>query len=180
MRKKYGFTLAETLLTILIIGIIAAATLPTVQKSLGDKNETMKTKCVYIMEQTIAQMLDDDTLYPQSNTMPSVGFKNTNTVRVGADTFGGNTKFCAIFASKIAKAPSSRTNCVANSKTFTSADGVDWYLPVSNFTGTREFIKIDVNGGEEDPNCKYHATNCTKPDIFEFYLTPMGKLYPAS
>ena len=180
MGNKSGFTLAETLLTILIIGIIAATTLPTLQKATGNKFETMKTKCVYIMEQTVAQMLDDDTLYPQSNTEPSIGLANTDAVKVNGITYLGNKKFCELFASKMTKAPHSGTNCSVNQKSFTSADGVDWYLPITLFTGERDLIKIDVNGKDEDPNCKYNETSCPKPDIFEFYITPMGKIYPAS
>ena len=175
---KYGFTLAETLLTILIIGIIAATTLPTLQKATGNKFEAMRTKCLYQIEQTVAQMLDDDTLYPQSNNGFSKGFAVTKEVKLNGVKYSGNTKFCEIFASRFTKAPHSTVNCSVNAKTFTSADGVDWYLPVSNFTGTREIIKFDVNGSANEPNCKtYHETNCPKPDIFEYYITPLGKIY---
>ncbi len=175
MNNNKGYTLAETLLTILIIGILAAVTLPTIQKSMGNKLETMRIKTMYIIEQTVTQMLDDDTMYPQSNMEASIGLANTNAVKINGITYQGNTKFCELFASRITKAPSSPTNCTANAKTFTSADGVDWYLPVSNFS-TKQMIKFDVNGAEEDPNCTYNADNCPKPDIFEYYISPMGKI----
>lgn len=170
-----GYTLAETLLTILIIGILAAVTLPILQKSMGNKLETMRIKTMYIIEQTVAQMLDDDTMYPQSNMESSIGLANTNAVKINGITYQGNTKFCELFASRITKAPHSAVNCKVNEKTFTSADGVDWYLPVSNFA-TKQMIKFDVNGADEDPNCTYHETNCPKPDIFEYYISPMGKI----
>lgn len=176
MRKIYGFTLAETLLTIMIIGVIAAATLPTLQKAHANKFEAMRTKCLFQIEQTVAQMLDDDVLYPQSNNGFSKGLAVTKEVKVNGVKYGGNKKFCEFFASKFNKAPNSRVNCSVGAKTFTSADGVDWYLPVSNFTGTREIIKFDVNGFGNDPDCKA-GPNCPKPDIFEYYITPLGKIY---
>lgn len=178
-RIHYGFTLAETLLTIMIVGILAAVTMPTLQKAVGNKFDTMRSKCVYQIEQTVAQMLDDDTLYPQSNSEPSKGFANVDAAKINGVTYKGNTKFCEFFASRFTKAPHTNVNCTKNKKTFTSADGVDWYLPVSSFTGAREIIKIDVNGSDEEPNCQtFNEETCPKPDIFEFYITPFGKLYP--
>lgn len=182
MRIKFGYTLAETLVTLLIIGIIAAATLPTLQKTTGNKFETMRIKCAYILEQTITQMLDDDTLYPQSNTEVSKGLASTSSVKVAGVTYQGNSKFCEIFASKMKKSPHSAVDCSnSNKKAFTSADGVDWYLPISNFNN-KVLIHFDVNGKEEDPNCASHGNedSCPKPDLFSYYLTPLGKLYPAT
>lgn len=182
MRIKFGYTLAETLITLLIIGIIAAVTLPSLQKTTGNKFEAMRIKCAYILEQTIDQMLDDDTLYPQSNSEASIGLAKTTAVKVAGVTYQGNTKFCEIFASRITKGPHSTVDCSnSNKKTFTSADGVDWYLPISNFND-KVLIHFDVNGQDEDPNCALHGNedSCPKPDLFSYYLTPLGKLYPAT
>ena len=170
-----GYTLAETLVTILIIGVLSAVTLPILQKAAGNKLETMRIKCMYILEQTVSQMLADDVMYPQSNSSPSIGLANTKEITFNGVKYEGNTKFCELFASRINKMHNSVTNCRANEKSFTSADGVDWYLPIANFS-TKQKIKFDVNGENEDPNCTYNETTCPKPDIFEYYISPLGKI----
>lgn len=171
-----GYTLAETLVTILIIGVLSAVTLPILQKTVDNKLETMRIKCMYIIEQTIAQMLDDDTMYPQSNMEASIGLAKINPpVKIGGRSYSGNTKFCELFASRLNMAPHTVVECKPNKKSFTTADGVDWYLPIANFS-TKQKIKFDVNGEDEDPNCTYNETTCPKPDIFEYYISPMGKI----
>ena len=105
-----GYTLAETLVTILIIGVLSAVTLPILQKAAGNKLETMRIKCMYILEQTVSQMLADDVMYPQSNSSPSIGLANTKEITFNGVKYEGNTKFCELFASRINKMHNSVTN----------------------------------------------------------------------
>ena len=175
--SRGGYTLAETLITIMIVGVLSAVVLPILQKATGNKFETMRRKCVLTMEQTVDQMLDDDTMYPQSNMEASIGLAKTTAVRISGVTYQGNTKFCELFASRLNMAPHTKIECEPNKKTFTTADGVDWYLPVANFS-TKQKIRIDVNGKAEDPNCSPIDADCEKADLFTFYITPMGKIYP--
>ncbi|HIS37863.1 TPA: hypothetical protein IAC10_14765, partial [Candidatus Scatousia excrementigallinarum] len=48
------------LITIAIIGILAAVLLPIVQKAQPDKLEAMRRKSYYILEQTVNRMKTDD------------------------------------------------------------------------------------------------------------------------
>lgn len=187
MCNKSGYTLAEVLIVIAIIGVISAMTLPTLQKATGNKFESMKIKCFYIIEQTVTQMLDDDTMYPQSNRTAATGLEvrrnSDGSVKKlivnGIEYIEDNTKFCKLFASKITKALNSPVKCEANKKTFTSSDGVDWYLPISNFEDDKSLVIFDVNGKEE-PNCSYDEETCPKADVYGYYISKMGKLSPAN
>ncbi|MBR1942153.1 type II secretion system protein [bacterium] len=47
MRKLFAFTLAETLIVMGIIGVVAALTLPNLNSSTGDKEKVAKVKKIY-------------------------------------------------------------------------------------------------------------------------------------
>lgn len=172
---KQGFTLSEVLITMLIIGIIAAVTVPAVQKAMPDKLEAMRRKTYYILENTVSQMAADDTMYPAKSD-GTVGFQNIDEVKIDGKTYKNNTKFCELFATRLTKRTDSVTNCTADRKTFSSADNVDWYLPVTNFADGYAEVKFDVNGAQNEPNCEYNAETCEKPDTFKYYILSSGRI----
>ena len=47
MKRNFGFTLAETLIVIGIIGVVAALTLPNLNHATGDKEKVTKVKKIY-------------------------------------------------------------------------------------------------------------------------------------
>ena len=153
---------------------MAAVTIPVVQKAQPDKLESMRRKSFYILESTVNQLLEDDTLYREKRDGSSPGFSNTEAINLEGRVYAGKTKFCELYANALTKRVNTSTNCTPNAKTFTSADNVDWYLPVTEFKEGYAAIKFDVNGKAE-PNCEYSQT-CKHPDTFTYYLLTNGKL----
>ncbi len=49
LKKRFAFTLAEVLLTLIIIGVIAAITVPVLQTMVGEQERTAKVRKVYSM-----------------------------------------------------------------------------------------------------------------------------------
>lgn len=174
MTRSHGFTLSEMLLTILIVGILAAVTLPTVQKAHPDKLEAMRRKSYYILENTVSQIYTDDTMYRKKVDGSDPGFQNTETIKLNGKTYEGRTKFCELYANSLNKRVNTTTNCTPNAKTFTTSDNVDWYLPVTDFTEGYAAITFDVNG-KADPNCERGA-QCKKPDRFTYYILSNGTI----
>lgn len=170
-----GFTLAEMLVTIAIVGILAAVILPTVQKAQPNKLESLRRKSYYILEQTVSQMFDDDTMYRERKDSNSFGFRNTERIKLNGRTYEGDKKFCELFASTMNKRPNQSVQCINNQKTYSAADNVDWYLPVTDFGLGYGEVKFDVNGISE-PNCEYNAQTCPQPDTFRYYVLADGRI----
>ena len=162
---KKAFTLAETLIVITIIGILAVITMPSLTGSLPDRNKTMFKKAYSIVERTVAEAVNDETLYPFDRER--IGFANTDEITIpGANiTAKGNTKFCTIFMNKV--------NVIgepANPCEFETTDGLSWKLPKADFaTGTTAVVTVDVNGTDKQPNKRGE-------DVFEINVRSDGKI----
>lgn len=163
-----AFSLPEVLITVVIIAILAAVTIPTLNKSKPDENELMHKKATFIVERVVNELVTDEFLYPENAVMTGLG--NLSPVKVNGVFHEGETKFCSLFASRINKAPDTKVVCDKGAKSVTSAEGIDWYLPVGNFANKNfEIIKVDVNG-EKGPNCAYNSDTCKRPDQFQYQV----------
>ena len=193
-RKMRGFTMAEFLISLAIIGALAMILLPVLKNIRPDELEALHKKGQYTMEHIVSDLAYDEDIYPP--TKITSGLASIFAVNVAGKTYGygkvdtyttdknnikAKTKFCELFASRVNLASGSTVNCSEDAKTFTTVEGIDWYLPISNFDGARpyEIIRFDVNGDKE-PNCTYDKNTCPKPDTFKYYLTSDGKIYQDS
>ena len=171
MKHIKGFTLAETLIVISIIGVIAILILGTLFSSAPDKNKALFKKAYSITERTVAELVNDETLYPYDPER--IGFLNTDTVEIPGtnETVQGDQKMCKLFASKlniIGEASFSGSSC-----TFETTDGIYWSIP----TGTSDFnpkkvIQVDVNGKENPPN----LDSGEEQDIFSINIYSDGRV----
>lgn len=67
---------------------------------------------------------------------------------------------------------------LSNKVSFSTADGIDWFLPPTFSSGTfasgKEIIGVDINGIDEPPNCL--DGSCKNPDRFYIYVAKDGKV----
>ena len=179
--KLKAFTLGEVLVTLLIVGVIAATLIPTLKNIQPDRQKLMFKKAYTTVERIVTELVNDDYLY--SETDDAVGLDNTNTVDVNGNDYGGDTKFCRLFAMKVNVVDDAAIRCPGTpggsgtfgTPSFTTTDNVAFFIPSSTF-GTAAKITVDTNGDKE-PNCKYNATSCNKPDIFEIFVEADGGIY---
>lgn len=180
-RKIKGFTLAESMITIVIVAILAAVTIPLLNKSKPDQNDLMHKKATYIVERVVNELVTDEFLYPNNSELNGLG--NLSPVAVNGVTHQGPTKFCTLFASRLNRAAGSEIDCTPGKKSVRSVEGIDWYLPIATFEGA-QVLRVDVNG-DEAPNCTESAA-CKRPDQFQYQLkagtrvpvTEIGTLAP--
>ncbi len=200
---KKGFTLAEMLIALAVIGVIAAITMPLLHKIIPTKEDTTKKKADYLVQQIVNQLYDDDIMYPKTKEF-TVGFQNTekatifNPATKKLDDYEGNTKFCELFASRMVVASGSGpivcenqinesgTTLARGKRSFTAKDGIEWYLPVTDFKKGAAEIMVDVNG-PEGKNCvegeKYkdalgveHTCSAKDADRFIYFIKTNGTI----
>lgn len=198
--KNKGFTLSETLVVLFLLGVIASVTIPALWHSRPNESRLMFRKAYYDTERVISDMINDDSLYPESDESPP-DFGDSTGVTVMGVLYAGKTKFCGIFADKMNT--SGEINCEVNPPTgtsyttpsFTSTNGIAWYVPTTENVGAflarggaPEYIKIrmDING-KKPPNCRCDVeqdatgkkecpTSCLGPDQFEIIVRADGKI----
>ncbi len=181
---KKGFSLGEMIVTIGIVGFLAAVLLPVLKSILPNQEMLMFKKAYYITERAIAELVNDEDLYPESYEPDAKQYLgNVSRQMSKGKAYEGSTKFCELFAAKINR--SSEVSCT--NKTFTdgqkpegtvaTTDGTVWILPVSSFDSETEpeDIYIDVNGSK-GPNCAYNKTSCKKPDRFNVKVYQDGRV----
>lgn len=192
MHKK-GFTLAETMLVLTVLGVIAAVLVPTIMGASPKKNKILFVKSYHEAERTIADLVDDERFYPEPE-----GFAWREEVRVDGTTHAGATKFCTSLANKINTLGDINCSPAAGEPSFTATSGVAWYIPnwsptlvINQATGERSItsgtttVTIDVNGAKR-PNCrgldynettgKVTTTNCKNPDMFTINVMYNGRI----
>jgi len=178
-----GFTLAETLITMAVIGVIMALSIPAVIQSTNDTTPLFK-KAYNSVEEVVSDLINDTTLYP-----------------TGEFTDG---TFCNNFFSKINTIGYANANCVntfvdaiPGTPVATTTNAMRWYDVQNDFdtaqcdgaaggggttgidTSTNTCIKIsiDVNGANKGANTAGAQAN---RDIFTVYITKVGKIHVKS
>ena len=178
MNKKsysFGFTMAEMLVCLSVISIIATILIPTIGNLHPNKTKAMFKKAYQVTERVVYELVNDTELYPEGSGV--VGFDNVGLGEFVADpdktddenaaeqlkqVKTAKSKFCQLFAQKVNTTDT--LNCVAGANTssdgiipkskisFSTTDGIFWAMPYTNFTnGTStapawKFILVDVNG----------------------------------
>lgn len=185
--KKRGFTLSEVLVTIAVIAFIAAILFPSLKNAIPNQSLVMFKKAYYLTERVVSELVNDDDMYPykysDAEEAPPQNFGNTDAKTINGETFGGNSKFCNFFSTKINI--KSDVDCTTktfvdgeiSSGQFISTDNITYILPITDFASAIDpySIFVDVNG-EKAPNCMYNSESCIAPDRFEIKIYQSGRL----
>lgn len=197
--KKYGYTLAEALIAMTIIGVIAAVMLPMMNRFKPDTNKILFLKtydAIVEITQSIASATD---IYPILNgniNFESAPFKNMMRYTDNDDgPHEGPSKYCTLLSYFMGTTiPHAciqdnqfRELPVANERpAFITRNNVHFWVYTFNVNnpGYRTNIYIDLNGRDNGPNCTGEIANelpagevCSRPDSFMFAVQADGKVY---
>ena len=190
---KAAFTIAELLMVLMVIGVIASVTIGALWYNRPDEKLALFRKAFYVTEKTLYNVINKDEYYPYDSTKEGL----LNTIQATdngkeIENAVGITKLCTLFAREINVADVA--NCSRGSEqhgrrsldaggnpgaggNFRTVDGIVWSFPVADFaTVGRQIIEIDVNG-TKPPNC--NADDCTKParpDRFRIAILKNGAI----
>lgn len=166
--KKFGFTLAEILLSMTIIGIVAALTAPTLINMMPNKEKVMTLKYAKLISEINADLLNNRSLYVEG------AFKNTgepldpefwSLLSSSEKQKLKMNKYGYLLKKNLEVADEGPLT--AETFAFKTADGYQWNITCRN--QVPKVITIDMNGSLEGPN-KYGSANVKNPDKFSFLI----------
>ena len=101
LKTRKAFTLAELMVCLLLISVLATILLPAIMQNRPNKNKVMFRKAYYIIERVVSELINDDDLYPTNEELNVSGFANTAEVTYAGNTYSGASKFCNLFFEKV-------------------------------------------------------------------------------
>ncbi len=190
---KKGFTLQELLITMGIVGVVAALTIPALVNMMPDRNKTMYMKAYNTLVNETADIISDSSLFWDTgfnaDGFQTFGLYSSGRPQVApysSDEHCQNaTKFPAILSHRLnIKGEPSYEEATT---TFTTNDGIDWSFETSDVPiaggGGRGYridvtINLDPSDNNASHNCLYSA-DCTKPNQFKFEIDNDGGIRAA-
>lgn len=156
---KKGYTMAEALVTLVIIGTLTAITIPLI-KTVISNNDVLYKTAFQITEKVLADLTQDLTLYPTGDlSAPSAN------------------NFCTNFAARVNTIGT--VNCTntptVQTPSFTTVNGMRWFIgqaAIANFSVQNSAtIWVDLNG-TNPPN----SDTGENRDIFLIHVSKTGKV----
>jgi prepilin-type N-terminal cleavage/methylation domain-containing protein len=189
--KNKGYTLAEVLITIGIIGILAAVLLPLINKYKPDANMAMFIKTYDTIVTATNEIVSNEQLYPIKNAGDNIDYRliplaNTSSITIYGNTVSGNSKYCNLLAlsihtvGNVACSDEYITNPTNFTPSFKMANGVEVEVLTNSIVSSsggsyQSDIYIDVNGSDKGKNC-FYSDSCTYPDRFKLIVSANGNI----
>lgn len=160
-KRKFGFTLAEVLITLGIIGVVAAMTLPALIQNYQDKQFKTAYKKAYADVNAAFQFMIANNEYntPQRKNNDVLTFfsedengfgNNLKTLskyfKVTKTCYNNNAGECFVLDAECGRR-NGAGNCLVSSYAFIDASGRQWYMYANNESA----IIVDTNGNKK-PN----------------------------
>ena len=180
-RKSSAFTLAEVLITLGIIGVVAAMTLPSLVNRTRQKElETAFQKQYTLLQQAIMKIKYEDQM-PFDRTSYTANFKKRLAQEYNATKDCGAINYntgCVLLDEDAAfsyyKTLTGKTldRCYFDDGGFITLDGTTFFVEQGyQSSDTGYLVSIDVNGYKKKPNLMGY-------DFFMFQITKEGKVLP--
>ena len=176
--KKQGFTLAELLITLGVIGVAAALLVPNLGKVLPDRNKITVLNTAKVINEITTNLMNNDGLYYNINRCVGLACNATpKTAPYNDNKYSGDSKYSRLLISNLNVDGDVNEEANASAFKFKTTDGVFWTVTPTAITGGAT-IMIDVNGESKGKNCSFNTSSCKKPDQYVFVVDQMGKLHP--
>lgn len=162
--KKSGFTLAELIITLTIIGVASALIVPALSDLIPDKNKAKVLRYYAMIGSAVDGMLSDENLY--------------HPYTVYNDALGKYTKSCDGLACIGSAFTTEFKKHIGIDSNGTTSDGSKWAI-LGDMSYTYE-IRIDIDASK--PNNVYPSTSATHPKkatSFRFKIDKYGTVMPA-
>lgn len=197
---KKGFTLAELLIVLGIIGVVAAVLLPAANNLMPDKTKIAYLKVHDELISNIQGLAFNSTLYPVciENGESTIGcyehpLLNTSRPLIKKfEDYEGDKKLCKLLAFTMGAEETCKDgdytysdSTFASNLSFTTRNGMQWIVVPQARTIDEEKatfqsdIYVDVDPSKKSKNCMYDSVKCKTPDRFKFMIAADGTVIPA-
>ncbi len=167
---KKAFTLAELLIALGVVGVLAAILMPIVHHIAPNQDTVMIKRAFFTTQNVVSELINDAGCYPDKTTSSgsdrAFGFEDgygyegcalwggsSETSSYITTAGNGNTKFLTLFMDKL--------GATGSTSSFTTRDGIKWTpgskqeFNSSGLTKPDKYLelKADVNGDNTDGEC---------------------------
>lgn len=191
--KKLGYTLAEILIAVAIVGVVAGLLLPLMGKSKPDANKIQFLKVYDSIVEVTNRISNDEELFPIKNDDDNINYAkyplwNETKSKFGDIEYGGKNKYCKLLAFGL---NGENVTCDAEvvafgvNKTFTTNNGMDFWVSTERETEDidgktyavyQSSVSFDIDGAGNGADCIYDSTTCKHPDRYTLFVTSDGKI----
>lgn len=148
---KKGMSLAELLLVLAIVGVVAALTIPIMVRNIGDTDRGLYRSAYRLVETVTNDLISDFALYPSGDL--------DNTYRTNFANKVNTVGTVNLDASSVPGTPN-----------FKTSNGMLWYgFASTNFNTDPLSIQVDINGTN-------HGTNTAGSDILTIQVYKSGRI----
>lgn len=191
---KKGFTLAELIITLGIIGIVSAITLPLAWNARPDRAKATYLQVRSEIKTAIKTLAKDTNRYRIMYNNSGTNYDLTDFPFFYQDSTQNNdssrnTRMCQNLALAFGQADN---NSCPNTETWSnsingnphfSKNGIDFWIYTNNNIATPNYrtdIYFDINqinGDRGNVNCLYNARTCPNPDRFRLSVNAKGEVF---
>lgn len=139
MKNRKGFTLAEIMVSIAVLGILSAILIPVIVKKIPDNSKVLIKSSYASVENAVTELINDQQSYPMGLTgtttdIPpkTVELGLNNTSLTGTNVPSGQNKFCYLLTQEmnVVNTTSHKPDCNAAliAGRFSTTNDMDWWV----------------------------------------------------
>ena len=171
--KKYGFTLTEVIIVLVILGALALILVPNMLKMAPDDHNIKYKKAFYTVQEIMNDIVNDNTIC--TGMVGAAG----NEVQVADNQFLMSCTGVSLWQLFYDKLSTTQTDLNAGDN-ITTTNGMIWAIPttpINNVNG--DSINVSLDGKDpSDLTLRNSDNDRNKNGIFEIIINQSGKVTP--